>query len=296
MIFGADYASVDGNRPPDLAAARRAGVRFVILRASYGASPDPVCARDRDAIRAAGMTFGAYLFPLLGASNPPAETQVKAALAAAALIPGKDLPLALDIEFPRGIAATGRTRTEVAAWIGRAVAAVRAQAGCDPLIYSSARVLDGIDSDALAGAANEAIAGCPLWVARYPFKTRIPAQLGAEVAPPPATKAAGDDGHWIHQFQGDALQLPGFSATIDLNRWNVLRLGARGARVSWVQRRLSAAGHPIGDAEPRPLFVEGTPGVWDDAMDAAVRAFQLDRGLVADAVIGPSTFAALAWA
>lgn len=282
MILGVDYGAVDGNRPPDLTAARRAGVRFVILRAVYGTTPDPHCARDRDAVRSAGLTFGAYLFPLMGASNPPAETQVKAALASAALIPGKDLPLVLDIEFPRGLAGTGRTRTEVAEWIGRAVTAIREQAGCEPLIYSSARVLDGTDGDALAGAANEAIAGCPLWLARYPFRTKIPAVLGIDVAAPPVPAVAGDpDGWWAHQYQGDAVQLSGFSATVDLNRWNPLRRGARGARVAWVQRRLGMA--------------EGTPGVWDDAMEAVVVAFQLDRGLVADGVVGPATFAALAW-
>lgn len=280
MILGCDYAAVDGNRPPDLQAAHRAGIRFAIVRATYGTAVDPHCARDRDAIRAAGMTFGAYLFPLMGASNPPAETQVKAALAAAGLVRGRDLPLALDIEFPRGIAATGRTRTEVAEWIGRAVAAIRDQAGCDPLIYSSARVIDGQDSDSLAGAADEAIRGCPLWLARYPFKARIPAQTGIDVAPPPVPAVAGDpDGWWAHQFQGDALGLPGFSSTVDLSRWNPLRRGATGARVAWVRQRLGLA---AGSA-------------WDDELDAAVVALQLHAGLVADGVVGPQTFAAMAW-
>lgn len=285
MILGVDYASVDGDAKPDLAAARAAGIRFAIIRAAYAGWQDPTCARDRDAIRAAGLTFGAYLFPLMGASQPPPETQVKAALASAGLIPGKDLPLVLDIEFPKGISATGRTRTEVAEWIGRARKAVRDRTGCDPMIYSSARVLDGADSDALNGAADDAIRGCPLWVARYPFKERIPAVTGAQAAAlpaPPVPKVGGDaDAWWIHQYEGDALQLPGFSATVDLSRWNPLCRGARGSRVTWVEQRLG--------------LVEGTPGVWDDALEAAVVAFQLHVGLVADGVVGPATFAALAW-
>ncbi len=289
MILGADFASVDGNRRPDLAAAYRAGVRFVFIRSAYADWQDPTAARDRDAIRVAGMTFGAYLFPLAGASHPPPETQVKAALAGASLIPGKDFPLVLDIEFPGGIHATGRTRTEVAAWIGRARQAVRDQTGVDPMIYSSARVTDGTDSDALAGAADEAIRGCPLWLARYPFKEQIPAVIGAAAAAirideagPPTPRAAGDaDDWWAWQYQGDAVGLPGFSATVDLDRWNPLRRGSRGARVTWAQRRLGMA--------------EGTPGAWDDAMEAAVVAFQLHHGLIADGVVGPATFAALAW-
>lgn len=282
MILGLDYASVDSNRPPDLAAAHAAGVRFAIIRAAYAAWTDPTCARDRDAIRSAGMTFGAYLFPLISLGNPEPEEQVRVALAGAGLIPCRDLPLVIDLEWPHGFAATGRSRAELGAWIGRMRVAVRKETGADPMIYSSARVLDGNDADALAGAANEAIRGCPLWLARYPYRTRIPAVTSVDLPAPPVPRVAGDaDNWWCHQYQGDAVQLSGFSGTVDLDRWNPLRLGARGARVTWVQRRARLA--------------EGAPGVWDDAMDAAVLAFQLDRGLVADAVVGPSTFAALAW-
>jgi hypothetical protein len=42
-------------------------------------------------------------------------------------------------------------------------------------------------------------------------------------------------------------------------------------------------------------MAEGTPAVWDDAMDAAVEAWQRGRGLVADRVIGPVGFAAMSW-
>lgn len=283
MILGVDYASVDGDAKPDLAAARTAGLRFAIIRAAYAAWQDPTCARDRDAIRAAGLTFGAYLFPLFGSSNPPPETQVKTALAGAGLIPGKDLPLVLDIEFPRGLAGTGRTRTEVAEWIGRARRAVHDQSGVDPVIYASQRVLDGSDGDALAGAANEAIRGCPLWLARYPYRTRIPAVIGEQAAglpAPPVPKVAGDaDDWWAWQYQGDAVQMPGFSATVDLDRWNPLRKGAHGARVSWAQKRLGLA----------------ETGTWDDETEAAIVALQLHSGLVADGIVGPATFAALAW-
>lgn len=282
MILGADYAAVDGNARPDFAAARAAGVRFVIIRASYSTSADPTAARDRDAIRAAGLTYGAYAFLVMNHDSPAPEDQVHAAFAAAGLIPGRDLPIVLDVEFPHGIQTTGRTRSDLGAWVSRAVAAAR-HGGCEPMIYSSARALDGTDSDALAGAANAAIAGCPLWLARYPYRAKIHAITSvAELAPPPVPCAVGDaDGYFAHQYQGDAVQLPGFSSTVDLSRWNPLRKGARGSRVTWVERRLGLA--------------EGTPGVWDDAMDAAVVAFQLDRGLVADGIIGPATFAALAW-
>lgn len=283
MILGCDYAAVDGNAKPDFAAARGAGLRFAVVRAAYGIEPDPTCARDRDAIRAAGLVFGAYLFLVAELSAPHPEQQVRAAVRAAGLIPGRDLPLAIDVEFPRVLSGTDRSRGELGAWIGRAVTAARTETGADPIVYSSARVLSGTDTDALAGEADEVIRGLPLWLARYPFKTRIPSVTGGQAAalpPPPVPRVAGDaDDWWIHQYQGDALGLPGFTRTVDLNRWNPLRRGARGARVARVQRQLGMA--------------EGTPAVWDDAMDAAVREFQSRHGLEPDAIIGPATFAAL---
>jgi len=203
------------------------------------------------------------------------------ALDGAGLIPGRDLPLVLDIEFPKGLAGADHTRAEVA-WIGRAVAAVRSLTGVDPMIYSSARVLDGTDSDALAGAADQAVRGCPLWLARSPYKTRTPAVLSPDLTAPPVPRVAGDPDNWCcHQYQGDAVRAPGFSATVDLDRWNPLAKGARGARVTWAQRRLRIA--------------EGASAVWDGAMDDVVRNWQAVHGLDPDGTVGPVTFAALAW-
>lgn len=284
--FGIDYASVDGNKPPDLAAAKAAGLRFAIVRGSYSTWQDPTCSRDRAAIRAAGLTFGAYLFPVMNAGAPTPEEQVRQFLQHAELEPSRDFAGVLDLEWPGGIAKTGKTRIEIANWIRRAVAEFEHRTGCKPIVYSSARVLDGNDTDSLAGAADRMVFGCPAWCARYPFKTRIPAVTNdatVDALPrPPVPRALGDaDGWWIWQYQGDAIHLPGFSATVDMDEFNLLRHGAKGTRVSWVQRRVGV--------------VEGTPGVWTDAMDDAVKSFQQEKGLVADGVIGPATFAALTW-
>lgn len=63
----------------------------------------------------------------------------------------------------------------------------------------------------------------------------------------------------------------------------VLRKGARGAAVSDLQRRLAAAGFSPGSID----------GIFGNQTDAAVRAFQSARGLSADGVVGPLTWAAL---
>ena len=278
MMLGIDYASVDGNSKPNLAVARAAGLRFAFVRATYAKWADLTAARDRDAIRDAGLVFGAYLFPVMTRGAPEPEEQVAAFVLAAGLERSRDFAPVIDLEWPGGIAKTGRTRTELVEWIGRAIAALRKTYGCAPIIYSSARVLDGSDGDSLAGEAGHLLDECPLWLARYPFKTRIAPQLGATPAAPPVPAGRDPDDWWVHQFQGDAVHFQGFTSTVDVDRFNAMSLGASGGRVRWLQARLGVADHGFGDAT-----------------DAAVRALQAKRGLVVDGVVGPATFAAASW-
>ena len=62
----------------------------------------------------------------------------------------------------------------------------------------------------------------------------------------------------------------------------VLRLGDDGAAVKRLQKALAAAGHEV-----------GSDGAFGPQTDRAVRAFQAKRGLAADGVVGPATWAAL---
>ncbi|HEY5888329.1 MAG TPA: peptidoglycan-binding protein [Acidimicrobiales bacterium] len=63
-----------------------------------------------------------------------------------------------------------------------------------------------------------------------------------------------------------------------------LRRGSRGEAVGDVQRRLGALGHDLAD-DPA--------GDFDSATEAAVAAFQAQRGLPRDGIVGPVTWAAL---
>jgi len=278
MMLGIDYASVDGNKAPNLEAAKSVGLRFAFIRATYAKWADMTAARDRDAIRKAGLVFGAYLFPVMNKGAAEPEEQVSAFVLAAGLDHDRDFAPVIDLEWPGGLAKTGRSRDELVDWIGRAVEALRRAFGCSPIVYSSARVLDGSDSDSLAGAASHLLDGCPLWLARYPYKTRIAPQLGIEPVPPPVPAGRDENDWWMHQFQGDAVQFPGFTSTVDVNRFHMLQHGEKGTRVTWVQKRLGVVEDGFGD---------GTFG--------AVQAFQTRRGLDADGIVGPGTFAALSW-
>lgn len=71
------------------------------------------------------------------------------------------------------------------------------------------------------------------------------------------------------------------------------RLGYRGPAVRDLRESLTAAGAlPTGDgfgSKGGDVFDE----VFDEELDAAVRSFQQDRGLLVDGIVGPWTFAAL---
>lgn len=294
LYLGVDIASVDGNAPVNWLFAAKSGVRFAFFRGSYRMWSDPTFAREAKRARDAGVTVGAYLFPTF-ADSVSIGSQIEAFAKAADVKAGRDLPPVLDVEFPGGIKATGNTRTELLGDIVEFVIEMRARFGCSPMIYTSARVWDGEDDDALN--ADEELASepdlvrelraCPLWLARYPFKTRIEAigddaneKPRVEALPlPPVPKAWGLENVWIHQYQGDAVRMPGFSSTVDLNRFFDLRIADNGPRVAWVQSKLA-------------LKTDGSFGV---LTDDAVRKFQKQRALVADGVVGPKTFAALAW-
>lgn len=66
----------------------------------------------------------------------------------------------------------------------------------------------------------------------------------------------------------------------------LLRRGDRGSRVSAVRAQLATVGYASGAAG-------ADPEVFDDALDAAVRAFQQQRGLTADGLVGRETSQAL---
>ncbi len=287
MYLGIDIASVDENKSVDWTQAKAAGVKFAIFRGTYITWQDPTWKRESDRARAAGVVVGAYLFPVMKLSAPSAQAQVTA-FAKYVQLEEFDFPPVLDVEFSKGITATGRTRKELLAWVREAVAAFKTIYEASPIIYTSARVWDGEDSDSLnvdaLGITTPELLECPLWLARYPFKTRIgavTADLVVSSLPlPPVPKAWGDMSNvWIHQYQGDALKLPGFSATVDLNRFFELKQGASQERVKWVQRKLSLK--PDGNYGPITFN--------------AVRSFQKSNGLLADGVVGPKTFARLCW-
>ena len=285
MIFGVDTASVAGNRNPDWVKAKAIGpIGFAIIRSNFGTTRDTTFARDWPRLKQAGLVRGAYFFLRFPRGNKPApapQAQAAAAIATIGDLEDGDLPPTVDVEFPgKGRAETGLTARECLDRVRAAWTALKRHYGVAPLVYTSARVWRDDLGNAPAGELTES----PLWLARYFFKpgpaVRDAAALTGGKRNPPVPPPWGDaDNWWIHQYQGDAVKLPGFpTGNVDMNRFNAAFSGARGARVRWVQRRLGIA----------------ESGRFDAGTEAAVRAFQDDNALVTDGIIGPRTFAYLA--
>lgn len=294
MLLGIDYASVDDNAPPNWALAKQPSadgsrLAFVIARASYGESVDQTFVRDWAGIKAAGLVRGSYLYPVYEdrqgrpvSVSAQVDTLEIAINAAGGLDAGRDLPPALDVESVGSPMQHGCTAVEALAWYRELWVAMRESFGVAPMIYTSGRVwsedLDNLLAPDLATSAA--------WLAKpWPWKIHTTAQRDVSKAfsggayDPQVPLPWGGGNWWIHQYQGDAISWPGFTSTVDCNRFNLMRPGERGSRVSWVQRRVGAT--PDGDYGPKT--------------EAAVKMFQAKHGLAADGVVGPLTLAPLCW-
>ena len=249
------------------------------------------------------------MFPVMHKTRDP-EPQIamfaKCIQAAGGLEPGVDMPPVFDVEYSKGIKATGMTRLQALDWVHRAIMALEDTFKVTPMIYTSARVWDGEDDDSLDAdrVPVPLLVDCPLWLARYPYKIRIPSHhLPAQrdgLKVPPVPKQLGDASDvWIHQYQGDALGFPGFSSTVDLNRFFPISqaTAVKGSeKVKWVQKKLNRAeasrteksGHTF-----TPLKLDGD---WGAKTERALREFQSLRQIPGTGVVDVRTFCALSWA
>jgi lysozyme len=284
--LGIDTASVAGNKNPDwMRAKAEVPVDFAIIRATWGTAADSVFPRDWPKLKDAGIVRGAYLFLRFphskwGRPASPAA-QARAFIATVGDLDRGDLPPALDVEFPGGRSETRMTARQLLDGVREAWQTLSGHYGVAPIIYTSARVWQ----EDLANLPAPDLVESPLWLARYHF-LKGPAVYGSRTLAdgrlnPPVPPPWGDATNWwIHQYQGDAVRLPGFpTGNVDMNRFNTMTRGATGDRVRWVQRRLGTA----------------PSGVFDGAAEGALRAFQNTKRIGADGVVDPRTFAYLCW-
>lgn len=289
--FGVDTASTDRNLKADWALARaRVPLEFAIVRASWGTARDSHFLSHWPRLKAAGLVRGAYLFlrfphrkldRMYGRAASPVA-QARAFIATVGKLDQSELPPSLDVEFPDpGRKETGMTARQALDGVREAWRVLRDHYGVPPIVYTSRRVW----CDDLGNLPAPDLVESPLWLTPYIEGKHRPAiydprRFAGGRGNPPVPSPWGDATNWwIHQYQGDAVRLPGFPGIVDMNRFNLMARGATGERVRWLQRRL------------------GTPrsGMFDTGTERALRAFQTSRGITADGVVDPRTFAHLCW-
>jgi peptidoglycan hydrolase-like protein with peptidoglycan-binding domain len=193
-----------------------------------------------------------------------------------------DFPPTVDVEFEstEGRPGTGLTIGQALEWVEAAWQVLFEVYGAAPLLYTSERIWVEEFDNAPAPRLIES----PLWLAKpWPWAVRTLARRDAaffaDGRHDPRVPRPWGSQWFIHQYQGDALGFPGFSATVDINRFRTTSDGAAGDHVKWMQRRLGI----------------DESGAFDAATREAAVAHQSANGLVADGIVGPKTFASLCW-
>lgn len=284
-MFGIDLASVDDPGQPDWSKPQSLGLGFVFLRSNYGIVRDPFYASQGSRLKALKIPYGPYLFlcfPFKGRPAAQPEDQAHAMIQAvgARELGNLDFPPVIDIEFPGdGFADTGMMHAQAMDWIRRAYKVLKDKYGIAPIIYTSARVWQ----EDLGNPGAPDLIDSPLWLARYINNPRSTYILEPECSAPPIPEPWGDsDNWWFHQYQGDALHVPGMGSAADLSRFNSMKLGAKGKRVKWVQTRVGLTGKDVdGDFGPNT--------------QQALEAFQKTNLLEETGEIDIHTFCALSW-
>lgn len=285
---GVDVSShqgtIDWNR------VRTSGLSFAIVRVSDGTQhPDSQFQRNWAGAKSAGLVRGVYQY-----FRPTQNAEAQADLlvnAVGTLDPG-DLPPVLDLETLDG-ASSSAVSAAVTKWINR----VKARTGLTAMIYVSPGFWNGMTN-------RPPVAGVPLWVAHWGASSpQVPAAWSGwafwqtsdhATVQGIATKVDED------YFHGTPADLRAFAAshgaaglpssggttgsgTASTATHAILHKGDTGSEVTLLQQLLENRGYDTG----------GVDGIFGVQTATAVAAFQRDKGLVADSVVGPLTWSAL---
>lgn len=293
--LGVDYANTDTINKPGVAGfdqAKAAGARIIIPRGVYGRpahgqSPvylDAYWSRDKNDIVAAGLVRSSYLFVCVPTSSAPMTPSpiVQAGRFCEYVqldkpVPGQrphDMVPFFDVEEASDLLDANAYYD----WILEVAQHLRLAIGAWPGMYTSKRVWDEI----LKGHAAGPLINCPLWIAKpWPWPIGSPVHLDGAPGYNPTTIPQFNDAWMLYQFQGDGVGMPGFSpGAVDMNRVNIVKRGASGGTVKWIQER---AGN---------LAVDGDFG---PATEVRVKEIQAQYALAADGIVGVDTFTLLSW-
>jgi peptidoglycan hydrolase-like protein with peptidoglycan-binding domain len=293
--LGVDYANTDTIDKPGVAGftkAKAAGAGIIIPRgifgrSAYGQTPvyrDAYWARDKADIVAAGLKRSSYLFVCVPTKarpdTPEPAVQVKSFFdyvqldhpvlgqAPHDMVPFFDVEQHSDLISPEAYYD----------WILEVGKLMRAAFGAWPGMYTSNRVW----TEELKNHAAGQLVNCPLWIAKpWPWPVNSPVHLDGAPGYNPTTIPEFNNAWSIFQYQGDSLGMPGFApGAVDMNRVNIIKRGATGGTVKWIQARAAN------------LAVDGDFG---PKTETRIKELQTQYALAADGIVGIDTTVMLSW-
>lgn len=255
---------------------------FVIIKATQGTNYiDPCFQKFYAQAMSLGKKIGLYHY--YGSGEPEAQAEhflqtVRSYIGKAVLI--LDWEVDQNPDFKKGPALPKRFLDYVLA-----------KTGVHPLIYMSKSVCREYNwAEVVKGNYG-------LWMAQYANKK----PTGYQDKPWTDSKGLGAfKGYAMHQYSSKG-QLPGYGGDLDLDiaymtpaAWDkyakanpvlmkakpVLQKGSRGEEVRELQQRLNASGYSCGKVD----------GIFGQKTLEAVTAFQADRGLAVDGIVGAKTW------
>lgn len=255
---------------------------FVIIKATQGTKyVDPCFQKFCAQAMSLGKKIGLYHY--YGSGEPEAQAEhflqtVRSYIGKAVLV--LDWEVDQNPDFKKGPALPKRFLDYVLA-----------KTGVHPLIYMSKSVCREYNwAEVVKGNYG-------LWMAQYANKK----PTGYQDKPWTDSKGLGAfKGYAMHQYSSKG-QLPGYGGDLDLDiaymtpaAWDryakadqtpmkvkpVLRKGSRGEEVRELQQRLNASGYSCGMID----------GIFGQKTLEAVTAFQADRGLAVDGIVGAKTW------
>ncbi len=256
-MLGVDFVSTDGHHI-DWPRLRAAGKSFAFVRATSGTYPDASFARVWPAMKLARIRRGA-IHVYRNGQDPIA--QAVQFLKTVELQRG-DLPPVLDLETDQSARPRGQ---HVREWLSIVETELEARHGhtIRPMIHTSEHAWRTLDS-------TPGFDAYPLWVVD-----------ATTLENPRAPAPWGHDQWTVHKY--GRLANEGGRA-MDLDRFNLFKLGDRGRCIVRIKELLRHAGY---DA--------GTGADFDDSVRRQVMRFQDSRDLPQHGIVDADTFAELQW-
>lgn len=291
-LLGIDVSHYQGK--VDWFTVAGSGVKFAFAKATEGNQRvDPTFATNWAQMREAGLVRGAYHF---GRPGRDPETQAAHFASTVGPLGFLDLPPVLDLEED-----DGHSPADVSRWAHAFLRKAEALFGCKPIIYTGSFWREKLDP-----LGDSSFGQYPLWLAGYVKNPTVPKTWNKwtfwqytdgqhnEPVPIPGVRPCDQD-----RFFGSEAELLALCSRGGIQQPSEPVAAGAGDVPAWpgthfVWPRVPAVTGPaVKQWQERMLalgFSLATDGAYGPQSKAACIAFQRNRGLSADGIVGPRTW------